>query len=141
MVEAEFELRRSGPGAEQVTRLSWTYPAEVQVVAKPGAFDGISLLGKYLVRVNRTNLTQSIFPVITIETSTGRRLQVNLTIEPSPEGGVAARSGTAGTIYLLVVDAKTNVSMQTLTLQVRNGQYAFSALVPSGQPIYLVAGP
>jgi serine protease len=138
--EAEFELRRNGPTSETVTRIAWTNSAQVQVLGKTNAFDSISLLGKFVVRITRGSLSNSIFPVVTIDTSNGRRLLVNLSIEPAPAAGTIGRRGSAGTIYMLVVDATNNTTLQTLTLEPRDGTYAYKALAPAGRPLYLVAG-
>lgn len=143
--EAEFELRLSGtassPGAvtETVLRFAWTHADRLNITGKAGAHDSATLLGRFQITVNRTGLKTSISPVVTVETSLGRQLRLDLSIDPMADPAVR-RMGRAGTLYLLVVDAKTNETLESLTLEPTAGAYTFASSLDEGREVYLVAG-
>jgi serine protease len=133
--EAELILQRVGSTNETVTSVAVSSNI-ISIAPRAGAVDS-ARLGTYLITPNRSNipLGQSAFANVVISTSSGRTINVSVSVA-RVEGGSA--SGNLGVIYVLVLDAENEspgfVSVaQTSVSQPVNGVYNYSVNVaPAG---------
>lgn len=131
----EFTLRTTGATTERVTAVSSNNAA---VTVTEGSVDGTSKLGSYRVAVDRTALPVGVTTaVITATTSAARTLTVQVTVEKLA-GGPAASD--AGPVYVLVIDAATNIVVAQVDVQAAGGRYVWSANNIRASTIAVVAG-
>jgi serine protease len=112
------------------------------VVANPGEYDPVTLLGSFVVRANRDALAAgaSAFPQVVATTSSGRTITVQVAMERRAAGQAF---GDFGPIYVIAVDADDpagrTVAQATVTAAT-NGVYRYTMTVPGTRRIGLLAG-
>lgn len=131
----EFTLRATGTTTERVTAVTSSNAA---VTVSEASVDGTSKLGSYRVAVSRAALPVGVSTAtITATTNAPRTLTVQVTVEKV--AGTPA-SADAGPVYVLVIDAATNLPIRQADVQASGGRYVWSVTGVTVPKITIVAG-
>lgn len=133
---AVVEFSVDAATTERVTSLASNSPAITVSAANVDAATG---LGRYTVNLNRAllNGNGSFFPKLTATLSTGRSLDVQLSVlKPAP----GRAQGSYGPVYVLLIDPDTDEVLDTVQAQPSAGGYAWSKAGFTRSRVAILAG-